>query len=272
MGTELATTVRYDLAPPAHDARADLALRMALNRCVDGEAGRLNLFQPMPDRLRSILTERAVALRQALADDSPNLKAAYVADMLGSYDPRRKITPETESELRKWLADLAGFPTWAVCRACAIVKAGTREDISDHYRPTTIQVAKLCREVMVRPNTEIAQIERVLNAKPDGPQISEAEREALGAKVKTFASEFARGDHRGTPSPLEAMAAQRRAEVTAELAASDDAAKLREYEALGIEPIKWGDGRVISAALLRTLGRLPSEGKAKGKRSKAMAA
>jgi hypothetical protein len=262
--------VAYDLAPPRYDERADLALRLALNRCVE-DGSVLKLFRPMPDKLRTILTQRAIELRRALDDDSPNLKAAYVADMLGSYDPRRRVTPETESELRKWLADLAGIPTWAVCRACAMVKAG-HDGVSDVYRPTTIQVLKLCREVMSGASTEAARIERVFNAKPDGPQLSDDERAALGTKVKTFAAEFARGDHRGTPSSLDAMAAQRRAEVTADLAASDDAAKLREYEALGIEPIKWGDGRIISVALLRTLGRLPKVGKDRAKKAKSKAA
>ena len=54
---------------------------------------------------------------------------------------------------------------------------------------------------------------------------------------------------------------------------ADERSKLREYEALGIEPRRWPDGKIQSAALLRTLGKLPKvEGaKAKGK-AKARAA
>ena len=208
--------VFYDLAPPAHDRQADLALRMAQNRCIE-DGPELRLFRPLPDKLRSVLTARAVALHQALKDDSPNLKAAYVADMLGSYDPRRQVTRETQSELAKWLADLAGIPTWAVCRACAMVKDG-RDDISDHFRPTTIQLKKLCHGVMATASTEAIQIERVLTARPDGPALTDDERSALGIRIKTFADEFKAGKHQGPESVLDAMARERRDGSAADLA------------------------------------------------------
>jgi hypothetical protein len=270
MGTNLVKGSSAVTAP-SHDERADLALRLARN-CSFEEAGETKLFRPLHPTIRATLTQRAVALRAALDHDSPNLKAAAVADMLGSYDPRRKVTPETESELRKWLADLSAFPTWAVERACAIVKAGYRDDISPIYRPTTIQVARLCRDAVANDSVELRQIECMLNAKLEGEELSEEQRAALGAKVKTFAEEFKRGDHRGAEPAWETAARGRRERVLADIAASDEAMKLREYEALGIEPIRWGDGRVMSVALLRTLGRLPEGGKAKAKKAKARAA
>ena len=264
MATEIAK-IEHNLATPAFDRGADYALRIAKNKCwIDGAEWRW--YAPIPDRVIETLRRRLVVLREALADHNDNLKAAYIADMLGSYDPRPVPAHEMQMVVQKYLADLANIPTWSVCRACAQIKTGNADGVSPIYRPTTIQLFLLCRQIMAAAMTEAVEIASALAAKPYSSDVADEERATIAVKIKTFAMEFGAGveeKERLRLRPIQDRFSGRRVE-------RDRAFALREYAEAGFEPVYFG-GEVVTLGVARRMGCALVKAK-KGKRSRKVAA
>jgi hypothetical protein len=260
MGTEVAK-VKYNLDAPGYDRTAAIALDMASNKCFRTTTGVLRVRYPLPTEVRSTLAARAVVLQRALKDNSPNLKGAYIADMLGCYDPRPQTVNEMAAVVGKYLDELAAVPTWAVCIACAKIKAGTAIDVSTTYRPTTIQVRVLCRSVMADCVTENHLITEALNAPFDGAEPSKEIKDRVQAKLRTFSDELrtrVMDESRGIGGTIEARRINRaRSAMDARSRSAAERAVLAEYKNLGIEPVYSG-GVLVSPTLLRRLDRLPA--------------
>jgi hypothetical protein len=149
--------------------------------------------------------------------------------------------------------EMQGLPDWAVTRACDAIRAGTVADVSKDFPPSIPRVRDLAESYCAEYRMEQDKISDALQGQPFIEPPSPEERERVLVKIKTFADELRADVERDNARPQSKGGD-----------GGSEQAILRQYKAMGIEPVRAG-GILVSPALLGRLGRKPKgRGKSQG--------
>jgi len=163
------------------------ALSLACNALTNGRLP----ANALAEGARQALARRADDLARALSPASPErirIILATIADM-----PSR--TEEDRAKLRfaleRDVADLSEFPEWALAAAARAYRK--REVGDDVFRPTTGQLAVVCRQRTAAAVVERRRIAAVLTAEIEPPRkpIEPARRAELAAALRAFGEKLA---------------------------------------------------------------------------------
>lgn len=195
--------------------------------------------------------------------------------LFGSYFNHRATTEDVEGLLTL----MRERPAWAIEQTCQDVfdgkifdvVRGERVKLNPDFLPSGPRLNQHALDLCGELDAEQFKIERVLAVKiVASPALREApteeQRQVVRNALQSFHGRVVGAEH------LEEQLNQRRQETRTDMARASAAAyerdALREYEALGVEPVRNKDGSIVSVSMARSLGKLKvsESGRAKRKR------
>jgi hypothetical protein len=217
------------------------------------EQGRiLTLSKEITFEDRKILAERHQAIANSLRGLGLSIvgrerAAAAIAGMFRDGWPLYKID-NAKQVIAAYIHGLQDYPIWAVEAACKALATGQVEDVRPDYPPATARIAQLCEAKIADLRREKAKFQRVLSIKDTrAPAMSDEEREAVWRRHQEWKA-------KQKPDPVSAEELERREQAAIETRARNDLWMLREYAALGMQPIRSANGMLISPSLGKILG------------------
>lgn len=206
---------------------------------------------PTPEQRQRLVTRQSEvrqALRPISLSDADRQKAAIaITAMLTAWIHTGKADPK--STVAAYVMHMQDVPLFAIEKACADVARGYVEGVSPDFPPSAARLHQLAIDACEALAREEANIKKILSAKLAYTPSPE-ERERVKEKFRLLAEAL-----KGMPADPETE--QRKEEGARRIKEATERAKLREYEALGVEPVYAADGFLLSPSLLKQLGAMP---------------
>jgi hypothetical protein len=217
------------------------------------EQGRiLTLSKEITREDRKILSDRSHAIANSLRGCGLSVAgrenaAAAIAGMFRDGWPLYKID-NPKQVVAAYIHGLQDYPIWAVQAVCKALATGQVEDVRPDYPPATARVAQLCEAKIADLRREQTKFQRVLSIKETrAPAMTNEEREAVWLRHQEWRAQQ-------KPDPVSAAELARQEQAAIATRSRNERAMLREYAALGIQPVRSANGMLISPSLRRSLG------------------
>lgn len=199
-------------------------------------------------------------LRQAseTAEDTARVAVA-VSVMLGAGGYASLQNVDREAKVAEYTWVLRDLPAWAVERGCDKVQRGKVKEVNPDWPPTGPRLHQVCEAEIASVKAEQHAIEQVLKLQPPhAPTEAERERKAFAAQAWLDRTDpkAQRLNEIAVDEPARREAAERTKQCLIE---GGRAMIEAEYRAAGLEPIRSGDGSLVSLSLAKALGTRPAK-------------
>lgn len=227
---------------------------------VEQDRGTHTLSKEIPDADRRVLTDRLHSLSRQLTGlgisaAGRDRAAAAVLAMFRDGWPLYRVDNPVKI-VAAYVNALQDHPVWAVESVCGALAKGMVDDANVDYPPSAARVVQLCTDKTTDLRAQRLKFQRVLAIKEiRPPQMSGEQRERMRGKFQQLRDDLA---------PDQIGEDERRAleESTRRKRQRDESLILREYKALGKEPLRTSAGVLISPWLAKKIGSTTAKPKA----------
>ena len=235
---------------------ADAATRALLDEMTAGmvrESGLWALPRALSRDERAVLAAREKALTTALRPSgmasADGIKVgAAVGAMLAGYPALRVDRVEAQKMIAVYAKGLADLPLFAIDEACSDIARGVVEGVKAEFPVPVPQLHQIADQRCEALRNERGRLTRILDTKRIAAPTVETSpevRKKLGDLMAGLASKLQTATSRAD--------AAERGRLENEALARNEQTILREYAALGVEPKRGVNGRLISPSLLRNI-------------------
>lgn len=244
------------LAPTLPGLRPDVEAKRLVDELVAfwPENGKPELRRAITVSDKRALEKRVKELHGLLrptfeASEERKRAAQAIAQMFTGFPSMRNA--DAQGLTAAYLAILEDQPLFAIVAACKDVAQGKVESLDVDWPPSSGRVHEQARKHAGGPTLELIRIRKTLDGEVQRRPVDKKEERRVGVGLQRMAEDLKAQDDARTEK-LMAEAAERQKRF-------NDAAILREYRRLGIEPVYADEGRtvLVSPSLRQSLAFTP---------------